>query len=102
MPVLTQRLGTRIGPSGGETCRFGHRLRISGQGDCHGTYCYVNCTSNAPAPLKTKGSRRTRRRCRYRFEAADLPPLDEALMVEWDRPENLIVEVQAHLDEPRG
>jgi len=32
------------------------------------------------------------------FEAADLPPLDEALIVEWDRPEKLIVEVQAHLD----
>ena len=33
------------------------------------------------------------------FDAADLPPLDEALIVEWDRPESLIVEVQAHLDE---
>src|SRR5262252_4768528 len=33
------------------------------------------------------------------FETAKLPPLDEALIVEWDRPENLIVEVQAHLDE---
>jgi F-type H+/Na+-transporting ATPase subunit beta len=33
------------------------------------------------------------------FETAELPPLDEALVVEWDRPESLIVEVQAHLDE---
>jgi F-type H+/Na+-transporting ATPase subunit beta len=31
------------------------------------------------------------------FEA-DLPPVDDALIIEWDRPENLIVEVQAHLD----
>ncbi len=33
------------------------------------------------------------------FERAELPRLDEALIVEWDRPEALIVEVQAHLDE---
>ena len=33
------------------------------------------------------------------FEAGKLPRLDEALVVEWDRPETLIVEVQAHLDE---
>ena len=33
------------------------------------------------------------------FESAALPRLDEALVVEWDRPETLIVEVQAHLDE---
>src|SRR5579859_1866783 len=33
------------------------------------------------------------------FEAAELPRLDEALVVDWDRPETLIVEVQAHLDE---
>ncbi|MGO9134952.1 MAG: F0F1 ATP synthase subunit beta [Methylovirgula sp.] len=28
----------------------------------------------------------------------DLPPIDDALIIEWDRPESLIVEVQAHLD----
>jgi len=33
------------------------------------------------------------------FEPAELPRLDEALIVEWDQPEKLIVEVQAHLDE---
>ncbi len=33
------------------------------------------------------------------FEDAPLPQLDEALIVEWDRPGALIVEVQAHLDE---
>lgn len=33
------------------------------------------------------------------FEPAELPRLDEALVVEWDQPEKLIVEVQAHLDE---
>ena len=33
------------------------------------------------------------------FEPAELPRLDEALVVEWDQPETLIVEVQAHLDE---
>jgi F-type H+/Na+-transporting ATPase subunit beta len=33
------------------------------------------------------------------FEHAELPRLDEALIVEWDRPETLTVEVQAHLDE---
>jgi len=32
------------------------------------------------------------------FEDADLPKLEEALVVEWDRPETLIAEVQAHLD----
>ena len=30
---------------------------------------------------------------------ADLPRLDEALVVEWDQPEALVIEVQAHLDE---
>ena len=33
------------------------------------------------------------------FESAELPRLDEALVVEWDRPETLVLEVQAHLDE---
>jgi F-type H+/Na+-transporting ATPase subunit beta len=33
------------------------------------------------------------------FEAGGLPPLDDALIVEWDRPEPLTIEVQAHLDE---
>jgi F-type H+-transporting ATPase subunit beta len=33
------------------------------------------------------------------FQGDDLPQLDEALVVEWDRPGQLIVEVQAHLDE---
>src|ERR1700757_1032660 len=33
------------------------------------------------------------------FERAELPQLDEALIVEWDQPGVLIVEVQAHLDE---
>ena len=33
------------------------------------------------------------------FASARLPRLDEALIIEWDRPEKLIVEVQAHLDE---
>jgi F-type H+-transporting ATPase subunit beta len=33
------------------------------------------------------------------FEPAELPRLDEALIVEWDQPETLTVEVQAHLDE---
>lgn len=32
------------------------------------------------------------------FDGA-LPPVDAALVIEWDRPERLIVEVQAHLDE---
>ena len=31
-------------------------------------------------------------------EGAELPRLEEALIVEWDRPETLILEVQAHLD----
>ena len=33
------------------------------------------------------------------FEGAELPHIDEALVVEWDQPVVLIVEVQAHLDE---
>jgi len=33
------------------------------------------------------------------FDGADLPRLEEALVVEWDRPGTLIVEVQSHLDE---
>jgi F-type H+/Na+-transporting ATPase subunit beta len=33
------------------------------------------------------------------FETGALPPLDEALVVEWDLPESLTIEVQAHLDE---
>ena len=33
------------------------------------------------------------------FEGAKIPHLDEALVVEWDQPGVLIVEVQAHLDE---
>ena len=33
------------------------------------------------------------------FQAGELPRLEEALIVEWDRPGALIVEVQAHLDE---
>ena len=33
------------------------------------------------------------------FEGGDLPTIDEALVIEWDRPQSLIVEVQAHLDE---
>jgi F-type H+-transporting ATPase subunit beta len=32
------------------------------------------------------------------FDIAELPQLDEALVVEWDQPGALIVEVQAHLD----
>ncbi len=32
------------------------------------------------------------------FEAGELPQIDDALVVEWDRPEPLVVEVQAHLD----
>ncbi len=32
------------------------------------------------------------------FETAELPAIDQALMVEWDRPEPLVVEVHAHLD----
>jgi hypothetical protein len=38
-------------------------------------------------------------RCPVAFERAALPRLDEALIVEWDQPGVLIVEVQAHLDE---
>jgi F-type H+-transporting ATPase subunit beta len=34
-----------------------------------------------------------------RFAAGSLPQINEALVVEWDRPTPLIVEVQAHLDE---
>ena len=33
------------------------------------------------------------------FEKAELPQLDEALVIDWDQPGVLIVEVQAHLDE---
>ena len=33
------------------------------------------------------------------FETGALPPLDEALVVEWDQPDPLTIEVQAHLDE---
>ncbi len=33
------------------------------------------------------------------FAAAQLPRLEEALVVEWDQPEPLTIEVQAHLDE---
>ncbi len=33
------------------------------------------------------------------FDGAELPRLEEALVVDWDRPGTLIVEVQAHLDE---
>jgi F-type H+/Na+-transporting ATPase subunit beta len=33
------------------------------------------------------------------FERGHLPPINEALVIEWDRPAPLIVEVQAHLDE---
>jgi F-type H+/Na+-transporting ATPase subunit beta len=32
------------------------------------------------------------------FEAGDLPAIDAALIVQWDQPEMLIVEVHAHLD----
>ncbi len=33
------------------------------------------------------------------FDGTELPRLEEALVVEWDQPEALIVEVQAHIDE---
>jgi F-type H+/Na+-transporting ATPase subunit beta len=33
------------------------------------------------------------------FEAGQLPRIEEALRVEWDRPGTLIAEVQSHLDE---
>jgi len=33
------------------------------------------------------------------FDGAELPRLDEALVLEWDRQGTLVVEVQAHLDE---
>ena len=33
------------------------------------------------------------------FEGGRLPQLEEALIIEWDQPGVLIVEVQAHLDE---
>ena len=33
------------------------------------------------------------------FDSAHLPRIDEALIVEWDQPASLTVEVQAHLDE---
>jgi F-type H+-transporting ATPase subunit beta len=32
------------------------------------------------------------------FDGGDLPRIDEALIVEWDRPGKILVEVQAHLD----
>jgi len=34
-----------------------------------------------------------------RFDVAELPQLDEGLIVEWDQPGPLVVEVQAHVDE---
>ena len=33
------------------------------------------------------------------FEGGLLPRLDEALIIDWDRPETLMLEVQAHLDD---
>ena len=33
------------------------------------------------------------------FQGAELPQLDEALIIDWDQPGPLLVEVQAHLDE---
>ncbi|MBI1366716.1 MAG: F0F1 ATP synthase subunit beta [Alphaproteobacteria bacterium] len=33
------------------------------------------------------------------FADGDLPEIDEALTVQWDRPETLLLEVQSHLDE---
>jgi F-type H+-transporting ATPase subunit beta len=33
-----------------------------------------------------------------RFDAANLPPIDTALIVEWDRPEPLVLEVHSQLD----
>jgi F-type H+-transporting ATPase subunit beta len=33
------------------------------------------------------------------FDGTELPKLDDALVVEWDQPETLIIEVQAHIDE---
>ncbi len=33
------------------------------------------------------------------FEAGEFPRLEEALVVKWDQPQTLIVEVEAHLDE---
>jgi F-type H+/Na+-transporting ATPase subunit beta len=33
------------------------------------------------------------------FEVGELPGLNEALVVRWDQPEALVIEVQAHLDE---
>ncbi len=33
------------------------------------------------------------------FDAGPLPPIEEALRIEWDRPELLIAEVQSHVDE---
>jgi F-type H+-transporting ATPase subunit beta len=32
------------------------------------------------------------------FSGVDLPPINSALVVEWDRPTPLILEVQSHLD----
>ena len=36
-----------------------------------------------------------------RFEGA-LPPLDSALLVLWDRPEKLVLEVHSHTDPATG
>ena len=33
-----------------------------------------------------------------RFDGGALPPIDTALVVEWDRPEPLLLEVHSHLD----
>ncbi len=33
-----------------------------------------------------------------RFESAELPPIDSALLVQWDRPEQLVLEVHSHQD----
>ena len=33
-----------------------------------------------------------------RFDDAELPPINTALVVEWDRPEPLLLEVHSHLD----
>ena len=33
------------------------------------------------------------------FEGIGLPKLHDALVVEWDQPEPLVIEVQAHLDD---
>jgi F-type H+/Na+-transporting ATPase subunit beta len=33
------------------------------------------------------------------FDSVELPRIEEALVVEWDQPELLTIEVRAHLDE---